>query len=618
MSSSIKSVFSDFKYDQDVIKGGNNEEPSRGSWRRSTEYVLSCLGLTVGLGNFWRFPYVCYKNGGGSFLIPYMVMLFFLGMPLFFLEAAIGQYSAKGPAALFKNICPLFSGLGYTIVLTSYMQTVVYAMVIGWTFFYFFDSFRGDVRWKSCGHEFNTEGCFSSYEYQVCKQDVGSAYSRHVCYNSTYAQRYNISDAPIEQRISPAHEYFNLFVLKKTAGIGEFNGIDWHLLVCLLAVWTIVCFCCIKGVKSFGKVVYFTATFPYFALLILLIRGFTLEGAFDGIAHFLSPDWKKMITVSVWHEAAIQIFYSTSVASGGIITLSSYNKFQNNIVRDTLVVTVVNSVTSFLSGLAVFAVIGYMADSMGLPIDEVVEKGPSLAFVTYADAIAKIPVSPAWAILFFLMLITLSIDSVFAMIENVATAICDDNPHLRSRKWLIVIVVCLFGFILGIPLTTGTGIYVVELVLNYLARPMIFLGIMECVVVAYFYGIEEFMEDVEEMVGWKPSIWVKTHTQVVLLTVAPFVLSMMLLMILIDPRPFTNGTYTYPQWANAIGWIISLVPVLTLITITVYKILFTHRTLTVEKRMEILMSPNPNWRQEAIKTTQDVESEQTEEEQHFT
>ncbi|QQP49341.1 Transporter, partial [Caligus rogercresseyi] len=127
--------------------------------------------------------------------------------------------------------------------------------------------------------------------------------------------------------------YLTKSVLQESDTIFPLGDVQWHLCLCLLGAWIIIFLCLFKGIKSSGKVVYFTATFPYLVLLILLIRAVTLDGAMKGLKFYLVLDWSKLFNIGVWQEAASQIFFSLSVGGGGLITLASYNKFHNNVVR---------------------------------------------------------------------------------------------------------------------------------------------------------------------------------------------------------------------------------------------------------------------------------------------
>merc|ERR1711923_249012 len=233
------------------------------------------------------------------------------------------------------------------------------------------------------------------------------------------------------------------------------GGLKADLVGCLAAAWLIVCLCLIKGVQSSGKVVYFTALFPYFVLLILLIRGATLEGAYDGILFYVYPTPEKLEglkDVKVWAAAATQIFYSLGPAFGGLITLSSYNKFTNNCHRDAVLIALANCSTSVFAGFVIFSIIGFMANELGQEVGDVIASGPGLAFVAYPEAVTKLPVAPLWSFLFFMMLITLGLDSQFTMTETLTTAILDQYPYLRKKKHYVVIGACTMGFFLGLPM----------------------------------------------------------------------------------------------------------------------------------------------------------------------
>ena len=130
-----------------------------------------------------------------------------------------------------------------------------------------------------------------------------------------------------------AQEYLENSVLNESDGIENMGAPQWWLVLCLLGAWIVIFACLIKGIKSSGRVVYFTATFPYVILVILLIRAVTLPGAYDGIKFYMVPDWSRLSDIKVWEGAAVQIFFSLSVAGGGLVTLASYNKFHNNVVR---------------------------------------------------------------------------------------------------------------------------------------------------------------------------------------------------------------------------------------------------------------------------------------------
>jgi SNF family Na+-dependent transporter len=139
-------------------------------------------------------------------------------------------------------------------------------------------------------------------------------------------------------------------ILHKTAGIEEGGGIVWQLIVSLLIAWIIVYLMVLQGIEVSGKLVYVTSLFPYVVLTILGIRGWMLPGAAEGIKFYIYPDFSRLSDVKVWSDAANQIFFTLSVSYGGLVALSSYNKFNSNVLRDAIVVSVSNCLTSVFAG----------------------------------------------------------------------------------------------------------------------------------------------------------------------------------------------------------------------------------------------------------------------------
>ncbi|CAM1329434.1 Uncharacterised protein g10017 [Pycnogonum litorale] len=585
------------------------EKPvERGNWTGKLDFLLSCLGYAVGLGNVWRFPYLCYQNGGGAFLIPYVIMLFFIGIPIFFLELSIGQFGQLGPVNCFANLCPLFKGLGYGMMLCTALVAIYYNMIIGWTFFYMFDSFRSEVQWQYCHHDFNTNNCFSDRDYQECiAVGSGATYVNHTCFSANYSMFMNLSSTLEDDRVSPAEEYFNYYMLAKSSGFFDIGQIRWQLVLCLLAAWLVTFLCLIKGIKSSGRVVHFSATFPYVILVVLFVRGITLDGAMKGIQFYIIPDWERLYDVNVWKDAAVQIFYSIGVAGGGLITLSSYNYFNNNVLRDTLLVCFGNCLTSIFAGFVTFSVLGFMATQLNVDVENVVASGPGLAFIVYPDAVSRMPLSPLWSILFFLMLFTLGLDSQFSFVETVLTFTLDQFPRLRKKKTLAIFGISCVGFILGLPLTTNGGIYLLTIMDNYgAAWPYLFVGLTECIVISYIYGIDNFFDDVKQMIGWNLNYWFKTHLSFIYLTVSPVIIFFIPILSWIQYKPLQSGDYVFTPGENAIGVVIALCPVLTVLAVLIFQLFFTNRDLSLKKRLKLLTTPTSSWRRFCVANTNSV------------
>jgi SNF family Na+-dependent transporter len=211
--------------------------------------------------------------------------------------------------------------------------------------------------WDTCGNSWNTENC-TNFE--------GS--------NATIVK---------EGAIDSATEYWERHILGISKGLEHPGSIKWDLALTLLLAWVIVYLCICKGIKTSGKVMYFTATFPYVLMMILCIRGATLPGAALGIEAYLVPDWSKLWTMEVWVDAGTQIFFSYSISLGTLTALGSYNKFHHNSFRDSVMFALTNSGTSFFAGFVIFMVLGFMAQEAGKAVKDVAESGPGLAFIAF-------------------------------------------------------------------------------------------------------------------------------------------------------------------------------------------------------------------------------------------
>uniref|UniRef100_A0A8B9Q1Y2 Transporter n=1 Tax=Apteryx owenii TaxID=8824 RepID=A0A8B9Q1Y2_APTOW len=502
----------------------------RGNWTGRLDFLLSCIGYCVGLGNVWRFPYRAYTNGGGAFLVPYFIMLAICGIPIFFMELSLGQFSSLGPLAVWK-ISPLFKGVGMGTILIVSLVAIYYNMIIAYVLFYLFASLTSDLPWQHCGNWWNTDLCL---DHHVIKAG-----------NATFPV--NISNT-----VSPSEEYWSRYVLhiQGSSGIGDPGSIRWNLCLCLLLSWTIVYLCILKGVKSSGKVVYFTATFPYLILVMLLIRGVTLEGAWKGIRFYLTPQFDHLLSSKVWIEAALQIFYSLGVGFGGLLTFASYNTFHQNIYRDTFIVTLGNAITSILAGFAIFSVLGYMSQELGVPVNQVAKAGPGLAFVVYPQAMTMLPLSPFWSFLFFFMLLTLGLDS---QVRTESTKPATVREDVAGSVW---------GATLSPPGDAGCcvlplqgGMYWLVLLDDYSAGfGLMVVVITTCLVVTRVYGMKRFCRDIHMMLGFKPGPYFRACWMIL----SPATMMALLVYNIIKYQPSEYGSYRFPAWAEVLGILMGL------------------------------------------------------------
>ncbi|XP_047497598.1 sodium- and chloride-dependent GABA transporter ine-like [Penaeus chinensis] len=522
---------------EDKRSGTKEDAQARLNWANKLQFVLSCIGYSVGLGNLWRFPYLCYKSGGGAFLIPYFTMLFVCGIPLLLMELTVGQFTRRGPVGALAKLCPLLKGAGVGTVVMSFLVGTYYNIIMAWSIFYTIQSFTEDLPWKTCNATW-ADTCFDEYGANVT--------------------------APNDSK-SATEEYFDKVVLQRSEGIEAMGSVRLELALALVAAWILVYFCIWKSIKSSGKVVYVTATVPYLLLGAFLWRALTLPGANNGLQYFFKPQWELLLDAQVWVNAAAQNFNSIGIAFGSLIAFASYNKLDNNIVLDTWAICLTNAFTSLLSGMIVFSTLGNIALEQGKDIDDVVAQGPGLVFTVYPQALAKMPYAAVWSVLFFFMLLIFGLDSQFANVEVIITSLQDEFPkwikkHLKHHEFLVMIV-CFVSFICGLPNVMEGGIYFFQLIDYYAASvSLMYVAFFEIIAVVWIYGAGRLAENLKEMTGKLPSLYFRCCWSFA----APVLIFAIWIFSLVDYKDptYDNGKYKYPNWAIGTGWIIASLSIL--------------------------------------------------------
>jgi len=391
---------------------------------------MAAIGSAVGLGNVWRFPYVCYENGGGAFLIPYFVALFTAGIPLLILELSVGHWARGSPPEAFKKIGKKFEWVGWWTVLIPFAVATYYVAVMAWCFSYMIYSI--DLRWGS---------------------DAGS--------------------------------FFTNF-LNDTGSPAIIGNLSIPVLLGLIAVWSCIFLILYKGVKRIGKIVALTVPIPTILLIILTIRGLTLPGAIEGLGYYLTPNFTALSDVNVWIAAYAQVFFSIGLAQGIMITYASFLKKKSDITNNAFIIALADAGTAFLAGFAVFSVVGYLSVAQGIGISELSLSGPGLTFVTYPTAISLLPFATAlFGVFFFIALLTFGIDSAFSMIEPISASA---NEKWKISKAKAVGIMCTLGFFLSVIFATGGGIHWLTILDHYITEfGMVTIGLVECIVLGWIY-----------------------------------------------------------------------------------------------------------------------------------
>ncbi|KAJ8301429.1 hypothetical protein KUTeg_020416 [Tegillarca granosa] len=552
---------------------GVDENEERGNWTGRMDFLLSMLGYCVGLGNVWRFPYMCYRNGGGAFLVPFIIMMAVVGVPLFYLETSLGC----GPTTCW-GFAPLFKGLGVAMLVVSALVSIYYNVIITWSMFYFFASFTGDLPWGSCDNSWNTRDCSLKLPIVNCTKIMGVKYQNGTCYqNDIFRGLWNstlFTNATGRKRMYASEEYWNYHhhhlyyyyyyyysyifsnhVLGLSSGIDDIGTPRWQLALTLLLAWVVCFLCLLKGIKTSGKVVYFTAVFPYVVLLILFFRGVTLANASEGIYFYIVPKFERLLDAKV-NDIVTSYLRKTTCSA---LTVKIEKRFHHRGLGRCLNEHIWRVRYIFLPWL-------YGGR------DEC--QGAGLAFVVYPEAMNRLPLPTLWSILFFFMLITLGVDSQFVMLESVLTGMVDYYPFLRKKKSYVIMLICLVFFLLGIPLSTPGGMYLVQLMDHYVASwSLLIIGLIEVLVISYVYGINRFYKD----------------------------MSFILLFAWIDYSPAKYDEYTYPVWADVLGWMMSFCSIIWIPIVMLYKINKEDEAKHLLDKLKLLITPTREWGPALIK-----------------
>ncbi|KAJ8303500.1 hypothetical protein KUTeg_019896 [Tegillarca granosa] len=544
-----------------VIIENSADGVKRDTWSGKLDFMMSCISFAVGLGNIWRFPYLCYRNGGGIG-VGAMVVLFFLNL--------------------------------------------YYILVLAWAVVYLVMSFTTTLPWSHCNNYWNTKRCYvsrdeltpcglnSTYLYDN-SSSVVLATNASPLPNETDMPQYttlcNAANITLNETVDAAVEFWERRVLQITDGIDNSGGIVWELALSLLLVWVIVYFSVWRGVHWTGKVAYVTATFPYLVLTILLIRGVLLEGSLYGITYYLKPDFTRLADSQVWLDGGTQIFFSYAVVLGGMISLGSYNKYNNNFYKDCTIIALINSGTSLYGGFAVFSVLGFMATTQGIDISKVAESGPGLVFIAYPKAVTQMPLSPLWSILFFIMLMLLGLGSQLVQTEAFITTVSDFFPeqlYNKKGRMIFVAAYCSVSYLLGLPMVTRGGMYIFQLMDYYSASGMVllFLCFFESISIGWVFGADRFYDALEMMLGFRINIWLKICWKFL----TPFCTLGIFMFQVVKFKPLKyNLVYDYPTWAQAFGLLMAIVSMLCIPAFIVYKIIRLQGPIL--KRLKTLMIP---------------------------
>ncbi|GFZ87704.1 sodium-dependent transporter [Nesterenkonia alkaliphila] len=404
----------------------------RESFSGRTAFILVAIGSAVGLGNIWRFPYVTYENGGGAFLIPYLIALLTAGLPILLFDYAMGYKFRGSPPLAFKRMHPSAEAVGWFQVGICFLIAIYYAAIVAWAAMYTWFSLT-----QAWGED--AEGFF---------------FAEFLQYDGGGAEGAGISVDFVAQ-------------------------VGWPLIV----VWVLLLAALATGVRK-GLTAISLIGMPVLFLMFAVLVGYslTLEGATTGLNALFTPDWGALTDATVWIQAYGQIFFSLSVGFGIMITYASYLRRKSNATGSGLVVGFANSSFEVLAAIGVFSALGFLAVAAGTAVDEVASSGLGLAFVAFPTIISEAPASALLGVLFFGSLTLAGITSLISILEVVVSAVKDKTGWSRPVS---VAAAGLPAALISVVLIGGvSGVTILDVVDAFSNNVGIVLGAFASVVLA--------------------------------------------------------------------------------------------------------------------------------------
>lgn len=510
---------------------------SRGQFNSQLMFILAAIGSAVGLGNIWRFPYVAYENGGGSYLVPYLVALFTAGVPYLFFEYAIGhKFRASAPLA-FRRLAKSTEWIGWWNVLTCLVIGVYYAAILAWAGQYAFFSIT-----KAWGD--NPDKYFFGQVLQV-------------------ADSPSVSFSPIAGQVWPMILVWVVCLIIMVAGIS--NGIG-RLSLVLMPLLVVI-------------------------FVILVIQAVLLPGSTVGLNALFTPDWSALLKPDVWVAAYGQVFFSLSVGFGIMITYASYVADKEDMTGPATIAAFANCGFELLAGIGVFAALGFMATASGTEVSEVVSGGIGLAFVAFPAIINEAPAGELLGTLFYSSLVFAGITSMVSILEVPISALVDKTGWDRRTAVLVVMIpsaivsIMVFG--------SSSGLYALDTVDAFInAFAILAAGLTTTLLVTW--GVRKLSElriHLNEDGTFRVGYW--WHVCMGVITPALLGVSLALEFINKASAPYEG----YPSWYVAVfGWgvVVLLLILSAILSFVPWKNEIDARDLNVVAQAEVASEPTPD------------------------
>ena len=411
-------------------------------WDSSLAFIFAMIGAAVGLGNIWRFSYVLYSNGGGSFFIPYFIAIAIMGIPFLILEYGVGFSFKESFSKIIRDIKPEFEIIAWILVLFVFVVTIYYMVILSWDLVYLLSSFTFNWGTDTAAYFVNQVG--------------GSS---------------NLSDA-------------SFLLIPTTVGV--------------VILWVVLWFISHQNVdKGIGKVSKILIPALFVIMAVIIGYSLTLPGANIGIQTLLTPDWSKLLDVNIWLAAFAQIIFSLSMGQAIAITYASYLPENSKLIDNALIVIASNSTFEICTAFGVFSILGFMSLTNGVPMVELITEGTGLVFIVFPMIFNIMgPVGRVLAPLLFLAILFAGVTSALGFFEPMLSSAAEKMGWSRRKAATVLSIV---GCIFSVVLTTGISSYLVGIIDTFVNQFGILLLIgVQCIIFAWFYGVEHFLPVLNE------------------------------------------------------------------------------------------------------------------------
>ena len=414
-------------------------------------FILVSAGCAIGIGNVWKFPYMCGEYGGAAFILIYLLFLLIMGIPAMVCEFSIGRGSKKSVAMAFEQLEPAGTSwhlMKYIGIFGCYLLMMFYTMVGGWMIYYCFRSLRGD---------------FSQADPEYVTNAFGSM----------------LADYP--------------------------TMIFWTVLICVIGF--IVCkFGLQSGIEKVTKVMMIALLA---IMVVLAIHSVFLEGAVDGIRFYLVPDFQKMVETGIGNVvfgAMSQAFFTLSLGIGAMMIFGSYMDHSRSITGEAVNITILDTFVALTAGFIIIPACFAYGIEPGA--------GPSLIFITIPNIFAQVAGGRVWGGLFFLFLSFAAFTTLVAVFENIISFDIDLFGWSRKKSTLVSLILiiilsmpCVMGFnvLAGFtPLGEGSTIMDLEdFIVSNKLLPLGSLGYVLFCTKKNGWGWNHFLGEINQGEGWK-------------------------------------------------------------------------------------------------------------------